>query len=189
MRAEDLFAELEQNDPDFRAAWAVEEPKLQLGLNVYHHRSERGWTQVELASRAGMRQPRIAEIERGDGNPKFETLIRLANAFGVSVSALVSTPQTEPEPVDYSPDWAAFVEPHAYEDVLDAYAPQFSSPIRLVAKTRERPLTPSRGVFASFGVADVREALERIHFNAKGNRTLFDDAAADEWKFGLKERE
>lgn len=90
MRADDLFAELEQSDPEFRAAWALEGPKLKLGLNVYRLRSERDWTQAELAARAGMSQPRIAEIERGDGNPKFETLIRLANAFGVSLSALVA---------------------------------------------------------------------------------------------------
>jgi transcriptional regulator with XRE-family HTH domain len=90
MRAEDLFAEIERSDPEFRATWAVEGPKLKLGLNVYRLRSERDWTQVELASRAGMSQPRIAEIERGDGNPRFETLIRLANALGASLSTLVA---------------------------------------------------------------------------------------------------
>jgi transcriptional regulator with XRE-family HTH domain len=184
MRAEDLFAEIEQSDPEFRDTWAIEGPKLKLGLNVYRLRSERGWTQEELASRAGMRQPRIAEIERGDGNPKFETLIRLANAFGICLSALVSSEPTKSEAIDCSVDWAVFAQSHAlHDDVLASYTPQFGSPIRLVAKTRERPLTPSRGVFANIGVL---EALERIHFDAKGNHSLFEESADEEWTFGFK---
>lgn len=173
MRAEDLFAELEQTDPEFRAAWAFEGPKMELGLNVYHLRLERNWTQADLASRAGMRQPRIAEIERGDGNPKFETLIRLASAFDVAVSTLVSGSPPEHEPVDGSLDWGWAAHTDAiHEHILSGYTPQFGSTLHLVAKSRNRPVPPSRAVFSRVGVL---ETLERIQFDAKGNRSLFDD--------------
>lgn len=88
---EELLREF-QEDAAFAAAWAVERPKAHLAANVLRFRDARGWTQQELARRAQMRQPRIAEIERGDANPTLETISRIAHALGLSVDALVRDP-------------------------------------------------------------------------------------------------
>jgi transcriptional regulator with XRE-family HTH domain len=45
-------------------------------------RQSAGLTQVELAERAGVTQPVIARLERGGGNPTFETLERVLHAAG-----------------------------------------------------------------------------------------------------------
>jgi transcriptional regulator with XRE-family HTH domain len=88
MKAEDFFAELEESSPAFRKAWALEEPRMRVAQNIYRLRSERGLTQKELARQAGMRQPRIAELERGDAGSTQDTLVRIAIALGVDIADL-----------------------------------------------------------------------------------------------------
>jgi ribosome-binding protein aMBF1 (putative translation factor) len=48
-------------------------------------REKRGWSQVELAERAGMQGPGIARIESGRAVPQLEMLNRLAKALGAEV--------------------------------------------------------------------------------------------------------
>jgi transcriptional regulator with XRE-family HTH domain len=81
--ADEYFARRAAEDPKFRALREQPKPHVELALNVNRLRNARGMTQEELAAAAGMKQPRIAEIERGDANPKLETLTRLAIALGV----------------------------------------------------------------------------------------------------------
>src|SRR5215207_676836 len=88
MKPEDLFVELEDSSPTFREAWGLEEPRMRVAQNIYRLRSERGLTQQELARRAGMRQPRIAELERGDTGSTQDTLIRIAIALEVDIADL-----------------------------------------------------------------------------------------------------
>lgn len=92
MKFEEL-AEKWTSDEEYRRALALELPKGYLGVNVYKLRTDAGWTQEELARRAGLRQPRIAEIERGDANPRLETLARVARALGVEVADLLRNPE------------------------------------------------------------------------------------------------
>jgi transcriptional regulator with XRE-family HTH domain len=49
---------------------------------VKQARKQAGLTQAQLAARAGTTQPVIARLERGDGNPTFETLERVLHAAG-----------------------------------------------------------------------------------------------------------
>jgi transcriptional regulator with XRE-family HTH domain len=88
MKPEDLFAELEDSSPAFRMAWALDEPRMRVAQNIYRLRSARGFTQQELARRAGMRQPRIAELERGDAGSTQDTLVRIAIALEVDIADL-----------------------------------------------------------------------------------------------------
>jgi transcriptional regulator with XRE-family HTH domain len=84
MNVEDLFAEIEASDPEFRARWALDEPRFRVGSNLYRLRTTRGWTRQDLARAAGLRERGIARIERGDANPRLDALTRLAIALGVS---------------------------------------------------------------------------------------------------------
>ena len=52
----------------------------QVGLFIRAQRRQRGWTQQELANRAGVTQPMVARIENGN-NTRLTTLSRIAAAF------------------------------------------------------------------------------------------------------------
>lgn len=54
------------------------------GNRVRVQRCQRGWSQAELARRAGLCQPNVSLYERGKVFPDPPTLERLATAFGVS---------------------------------------------------------------------------------------------------------
>ncbi len=60
---------------------------------------ERGHlTQRELAERAGMSQPAIAKLEKGEANPTLDTLARCAAAAGFDLR-LELVPRTAPDAV------------------------------------------------------------------------------------------
>jgi transcriptional regulator with XRE-family HTH domain len=53
-------------------------------------RERKGWSQAELARRAGLTQPYIVMIESGARkNPSLKVLGKLAKALGVEVAALL----------------------------------------------------------------------------------------------------
>lgn len=52
-------------------------------------RDLRGWSQGELAKRAGMPPSSIAHFEAGSRKPSFDTLRRLANALEVTTDYLL----------------------------------------------------------------------------------------------------
>jgi transcriptional regulator with XRE-family HTH domain len=79
-------------DPEFAAAWAVEQPFGNFSLNVWSLRETKGLTQEQLAKAAKMKQPRIAEIERGGANPTLLTISRVAFALGVTADRLLAEP-------------------------------------------------------------------------------------------------
>lgn len=57
-----------------------------IGWQVRTMRLQRGWTQKELAERAGMSQPRLSKIEDTDyGRVTISTLLKLAKAFDTSL--------------------------------------------------------------------------------------------------------
>ncbi len=92
MRADELFAQLNAENPEIEAiAWDVDPPFI-LAENVYRLRGERGLSQAELAREIGVAQPRIAEIEAGRSNPRLRTLARIAHALGVGLTELLADP-------------------------------------------------------------------------------------------------
>ncbi len=58
-------------------------------------RKARGWTQTELASRAGFKPSAIGHWEIGRRTPSWPNAIRLAAALGTSLDALAGRPETE----------------------------------------------------------------------------------------------
>jgi transcriptional regulator with XRE-family HTH domain len=61
-----------------------------LGRVVREIRHERGWTQETLAEHASLHWTYIGGIERGERNPSWENVVKLARALGVSVSELAA---------------------------------------------------------------------------------------------------
>lgn len=46
---------------------------------------ERGWTQADLAERAGIEQPHVSKLVTGKRRPSLNTAQKVARAFGVAV--------------------------------------------------------------------------------------------------------
>lgn len=72
-------------DPADRAvyeqAYARKQLAMQLGDKIRVLREQHGWSQAELARRAGLKQPAVARLEVGGAEPRFDTLARLGAAL------------------------------------------------------------------------------------------------------------
>ncbi|WP_331713051.1 helix-turn-helix domain-containing protein [Paraoerskovia marina] len=55
-------------------------------------RKERGWTLDQLAALAGVSRRMVVNVEQGAVNPSVGTLLRLSDALGVGLPALVEPP-------------------------------------------------------------------------------------------------
>ena len=60
-----------------------------LANNLREWRARRGWSQTELAARAGLSKGMLVQIEQSQTNPSIATLCKLANALGVALPRLV----------------------------------------------------------------------------------------------------
>ena len=58
-------------------------------MNLKDLRNNSKLSQAELAERSGISQGYLSSLERGEKQPTLPVLKRLAEAFGISVSALI----------------------------------------------------------------------------------------------------
>lgn len=63
--------------------------RIQFGKHLRKLREEKGWTQEELADKAGMHFTYIGQIERGIRNPSLINLERLAKALKIKAGELL----------------------------------------------------------------------------------------------------
>ncbi len=66
-----------------------------IAQNVRAQRLARGLTQTELAELAGVKQPRIAEIEAARYDLRADTLDTIADALAVSPASLLISVESE----------------------------------------------------------------------------------------------
>jgi len=66
-----------------------------LALNLRNLRELRKLTQAELGSRAGMGAASISHFETGQRTPSLDSLVKLADALGVSVDTLLGRAPVE----------------------------------------------------------------------------------------------
>lgn len=58
------------------------------GARLRAERHKQGWTQAELARRAGVRERQIIRWENDQHSPRFAAMVALAHALGCDVEAL-----------------------------------------------------------------------------------------------------
>src|SRR3954468_21547772 len=69
---------------------------LAIGVRVKHERQARRWTLDQLAAAAGVSRRMVVNVEQGVANPSVGTLLRLSDALGVGLPALVAPPAPTP---------------------------------------------------------------------------------------------
>ncbi|WP_426020347.1 helix-turn-helix domain-containing protein [Brevundimonas sp. DWR2-3-1b1] len=66
-----------------------------LGRNILRFRTDRGWTQQDLASEADLSVRFVSGIERGEENPSLETTSQIAIALKVPIWTLLQPAENE----------------------------------------------------------------------------------------------
>ncbi len=78
---------------DKSIAILIDEVKMHLKIarTIENLRIEKNYTQVQLSKKAGVSQPMIARIERGDQNriPTLATINKILNALGYEVNLTI----------------------------------------------------------------------------------------------------
>jgi HTH-type transcriptional regulator / antitoxin HipB len=72
--------------PGVAEAYEQARVRFELAEAVRARREELGWSQRQLAERAGMTQPGVARFESGGTTPTLPLLERLAGALGLRLS-------------------------------------------------------------------------------------------------------
>jgi transcriptional regulator with XRE-family HTH domain len=69
---------------------------LAIGARVRRERQSRRWTLDQLAAAAAVSRRMVVNVEQGAANPSVGTLLRISDALGVGLPALVEPPQPKP---------------------------------------------------------------------------------------------
>ena len=72
--------------------------RFRFGCAVLRRRNQLGFTQEELAERAGVHRTYLARIESGARNPSLESMRKLAHALEVSLAVLLDRAEKTPDP-------------------------------------------------------------------------------------------
>ena len=79
---------------------------LAIGTRVKHERESRRWTLDQLAEAAGVSRRMLVNVEQGAANPSVGTVLRISDALGVGLPALVEPPQADTVKVTRNGDGA-----------------------------------------------------------------------------------
>lgn len=67
----------------------METEPVKLGKNLKRFRTEKGFTQADIAKAVGVTCPYLSNIENGKVNPTLITLSRLAKSLGIRTEELI----------------------------------------------------------------------------------------------------
>jgi len=84
----DAILRKELKNDEFRLAFEERRFYLQIAHLVSDLRARAGLSQAALARKAGLSQPMVARLEKGDSRrtPTFDTIFRLLKALGYTLS-------------------------------------------------------------------------------------------------------
>lgn len=90
-----LAAELAA-DPEFADAWERLAVARLVATELVRYRSQHGLSQRALAAQLGVSQPRVVELESGEKNPTFDTLVKIAAVTGSEFAIDIAPQGTAP---------------------------------------------------------------------------------------------
>ncbi len=85
--------QVRMDSPEVEAAYKQTRLRSELAETVRLRREELGWSQRQLAGRAGMSQPGVARFEVGGTTPTLPLLERLAEALGLTLTVSLGSGQ------------------------------------------------------------------------------------------------
>ncbi|MAG44445.1 hypothetical protein CL633_00980 [bacterium] len=85
----DLYLKEQLKDKKFSKYYFQKKAKMELALEVYRTRQKKKITQAQLAKTLRMPQANIARIERAQHMPTLNTLAKIFNALGKSISVKI----------------------------------------------------------------------------------------------------
>jgi DNA-binding phage protein len=87
----DSYLDEQLNDPVVSKAYTEEMKLLSIGLQLARQRKRQGMTQAELARKMGTSTPQLSRTERRPENVNMRTLMRYAEAVGMSLDVRLVT--------------------------------------------------------------------------------------------------
>lgn len=79
-------------------------------IRISAERKKLGLSQEELAEKIGVSQKSISKYERGTRRPTYETLVSMANLFGVTVDYLLGSNESDTTKITLSQDESKLLE-------------------------------------------------------------------------------
>lgn len=105
----------------------------EIGLAVRERRLELGWTQKELAHRAGLRERvSITKLEAGKGGVGQQRLARIGEALGISLT------ETEPQTLLTAPANKLIIRRHCIRDTATTSIAVYSDTAKQLKTIRQQ---------------------------------------------------
>ena len=92
MQWKEHLAQMEAEDPEFRALREATRPQFEFRSALIAARVEAGLTQHAMADRLGVKQSALARWEAGRTVPTLDTLFRLAKVLNLEFSITPESP-------------------------------------------------------------------------------------------------
>lgn len=110
-----------------------------IGSRVRKLREQRRWTQVELARQLGLSQPRLSQIERGDGSFTAEQFLQILELFNVGVEHFAPTRSSSATAIQNA------LARHGASHLVESHVPvpaELDDPAELIARVLRAPESP-----------------------------------------------
>lgn len=89
----------------------ISDPTDRIARRLLAEREQRGWSQGDLAARAGVSKAMISKIERGEASPTAALLARLSGAFELTLATLLARAENEGGRLTRAADQAIWQDP------------------------------------------------------------------------------
>lgn len=88
--SKEIFTKWDDIENELYSLEEIAESDLRVAImsELISARNEKGITQSELERMSGVKQPMIARLEHGKGNPQLETMIRLLAPLGKTLAVV-----------------------------------------------------------------------------------------------------
>lgn len=88
----------------------------QVGERLRSYRNQNGWSQEELAERAGLHPTYIGQLERGEKNATLDSISKVAVALNISLSQLFENISLSPNPTNIPSQCYSIIQQQPVKD-------------------------------------------------------------------------